>query len=171
VEADFWGTMVKAVDAGVTYMYITEHQLLPDVYYLGQDGKPRTLPPKDQWELLNQGIRRFCRIPAGKLVSVKAAKSVTVMAPQIGEGFVVLYIGVDPKTVQNTITATQYKWSGDMNDDVVHSATTENFSCGSWLFDVTKQGMIGLHHGSLGPAPKTGNNNLCAALKAGESRV
>jgi hypothetical protein len=72
--------------------------------------------------------------------------------------------------MEREVTATTYKWDGDKTHDVVHSASTDSFSCGSFLYDVELKAVIGQHHGSIGPDTKHGQNNLCSPLKAMGSR-
>jgi hypothetical protein len=164
---EFWGTMNKLTMDGVQYFTITEHQLRPNgVYYYDETGGMRSLPSQKEWETFGDGNISICRIPAGKLIGIKSGPRVTVMAPQIGEGFEALLYGLDPVTMERFITPTSYSWSGKPTENVIHSATTANYGCGALLYDSRLGAVVGHHHGSWGPDTKHGNNNLCSPLKA-----
>jgi hypothetical protein len=147
-------------------VWITEHQLLKGVYYRGNDNKVYLLPPKEKWTVLGVGNVSQCRIPKGELKAIPSVPHLNVMGPQVGNGFSSLYIGLNPLTMQREFCDTPYSWSGKAEDDVIHSASTANFSCGSFLYDSELDAAIAAHHGTIGPDSKLGENNLCSPLKA-----
>jgi len=149
---------------GAQYCVITEHQCLRDVYYNGSDGKVYTLP-EDGWEVFGKGNMSFKRIPSAKLKGLKSVDSLNVVSPQRGENIPCMYIGFNPKTMENELISTVYSWNGEPTSDLKHSASTQNFCCGSFLFDPQVNGVVGLHHGTIGPDTKFGGNNLCSPLK------
>jgi len=166
VDKEFWGTMEKVHVGGVWYVIATEHQVLDYVYYNGNDNQVHLLPPRDKWSTYGDGNISFCRIPADNLKGLAKIKAVSVETPQKGHGHACLYIGLNPKTMEREVIGTTYSWDGDKTHDVIHSATTANFSCGSFLYDSKLKAVVALHHGSLGPDSKHGENNLCSPLKA-----
>jgi hypothetical protein len=166
-DSEFFGSMIKVIFDGTSYVVITEHQLLNGVYYNHpQTGKATPLPPKADWETFGKGTIAFCRIPSGKINLPSGGLRMSVVTPQIGTNFPCCYIGYDPATCEPTICTTAYSWDGDSKSDIIHSATTANFSCGAFLYDAELCGIVGLHHGTVGPNSKRGNNNLCSPLKA-----
>jgi hypothetical protein len=163
---DFWGTMDRVTFDKVNYVVITEHQLLKEVYYCPEEGKFELLPPKDKWETFGKGTISYCRIPVNSLKAMKRpGQAVSVSAPQIGVDIPCMYFGLNPRTMERELCATVYSWDGRETSDIIHSATSANFSCGSMLYDSKLKAIVGLHHGSLGPDAKHGNNNLCSPLK------
>jgi len=166
VDKEFWGTMLCASQDKIQYVWITEHQLLPGVYYRGSDDKVYLLPKKEEWTTLGFGVISQCRIPKAKLKSLPSVPNLKVVGPQIGTGYSCLYIGLNPMTMQRESCDTPYSWSGKASDDVIHSASTANFSCGSFLYDSELEAVIASHHGTIGPDSKLGENNLCSPLKA-----
>jgi hypothetical protein len=165
VDKEFWGTMLCATQDKVQYVWITEHQLLPGVYYRGADNKVYLLPKKEEWTVLGFGVISQCRIHKSKL-KLPTMPHLKVEGPQVGTGFSCLYIGLNPMTMQREFCDTPYSWSGRATDDVIHSASTANHSCGSFLYDSELDAVIASHHGTLGPDLKLGENNLCSPLKA-----
>jgi len=166
IDKEFWGTMLCASQDNVQYVWITEHQLLPGVYYRGSDGKVYLLPTKEKWTTLGYGNISQCRIPKAMVTQLPSVPHLKVVGPRIGTGFSSLYIGLNPSTMNREFCDTPYSWSGKATDDVIHSASTANFSCGSFLYDSELEAVVASHHGTIGPDSKLGENNLCSPLKA-----
>jgi hypothetical protein len=166
LDKEFWGTMLCASQDKVQYVWITEHQLLKTVYYRGSDDKVYFLSPKEKWTKLGFGSVSQCRIPKAELKALPAVPHLKVVGPQIGTGISCLYIGLNPNTMLREFCDTPYSWTGKSEDSVVHSASTANFSCGSFLYDSELEGVVASHHGTIGPDSKLGENNLCSPLKA-----
>jgi len=169
-DPEFWGAMLLADMDKVKYVFTTEHQLIKGVYYRGNDTKVYLLPPKEEWTAFGNGNISIMRIARDKVKHLSAVPSLQVVAPQTGHARVCLYVGLNPKTTLREFTATCYSWDGKATSDVIHSASTENYCCGSFLYDSTLNAVVGLHHGSIGPDSKHGENNLCSPLKAMEAR-
>jgi len=157
--------MLCAYQDKVQYVWITEHQLVQGVYYRGNDGKVYLLPEKDKWITLGFGNVSQCRIPKGEFKHLATMPHLRVEGPRIGSGFSSLYIGLNPLTMQREFCDTPYSWDGKASSDVIHSASTANFSCGSFLYDSEVEA-VASHHGTIGPDSKLGENNLCSPLKA-----
>lgn len=165
VNSEYWGTMLKAEMDGKRFVFITHHQLRDGCYYKTTDGKVTLLPKADKWELYGNGNLSFYRIPADKLVGIPKGQNMKVSDPQKGSNFVAMYVGYNPATLEKVVGTTPYSYAGG-EVDIVHSCSTQNFSCGSFLFDTQLNAIVGLHHGSLGPAAKRGNNNMMIPLKS-----
>jgi len=166
VDSEFWGTMLCAMQDGTQFVWITEHQLVQGVYYRGSDNKVYLLPEKDKWTILGFGNISQCRIPKAKLPMLAAVPKLRVEAPNVGNHYPCMYIGLSPLTMQREFCATTYSWDGKPESSALHSATTSNFSCGSFLYDSERECVIASHHGTIGPDSKLGENNLCSPLKA-----
>jgi hypothetical protein len=96
----------------------------------------------------------------------RPGQTVSVLPPQKGTDHPALLVSLNFRTMERELTSTTYSWDGHSSSDVVHSASTANYSCGALLYDSKLKAFIGLHHGTHGPDSKNGSNNLCAPLKA-----
>jgi hypothetical protein len=171
-ERDFWGCMTRVQWDQKSYMIMTDHQNLPDVYYLAKDkdGKQISIrvPNKSKWEKYGSGPNSILRIPLGsnEFQNLAKSKAWVVDSAVIGSNTTATYVGFNPDTGKPVFASTEYSWNGDAKSWITHSATTKNFSCGALLVDAKSNRIVGIHQASAGPNPKSGNNNFCSPLKA-----
>jgi hypothetical protein len=160
----FFGCLIKARIDGKKYLVINEHQLLKDTSICDEKGEKRLIYSTDlekKWEKFRSmpSNDSIWRLPIQCLpFALSADNYVTLGACGKAEGVYNLY-GRSPADMKNTICPT----NGLLNDGVItHSASTVPNSCGSFLWDASRQCAVGIHNSTWGPNLHGGNNQAIA---------
>lgn len=160
----FFGCLIKARIDGKKYLVINEHQLLKDTSICDEKGEKRLIYSADlekKWEKFRSMSSNdsIWRLPIQCLpFALSADNYVSLGACGKAEGVYNLY-GRSPSDMKNTICPT----TGLLNDGIItHSASTVANSCGSFLWDASRQCAVGIHNSTWGPNQHGGNNQAIA---------
>jgi hypothetical protein len=164
---EFFGTAHRSKYDGVAHFTLCEHQLIDGVYVVVRGIKHPL--PMSGWTVLNKDdsdhslvTRPISSLKFGNLFP--KAENISCGAATISKHRPCTFVGLHPITYELVVTGTTYFY-GAGETFLTHSATTANHSCGSLLVDSQTNTIVGHHDSTVGPDPKTGQNNMASALK------
>ena len=157
-----WGTLVKATIDKRKYWLITEHQLVNGAYVI-VDTKKIELNQIKGWEKVDNGggDKTYFRLPAENLVIPNVTSAPKIGSVKPGSSFVASLYGYNPSNSQFSYGSSTVE---EQDGFLIHSVTTANYSCGSFLMDQNGY-IVGLHVRTSGPSPQRGKNNFVFCLK------